>query len=115
MGELPPRALRTNGLKSVSGAVFQGVSFKLRSSATGINECHGLDLSTPPLFVPPTPSRLKYIAQQFHSESGCLHSSMGSLKPKVGMFVWNVPAVGMVPGGEGMPGRDQPFALEIAP
>lgn len=40
---------------------------------------------------------------------------MGPLKPKAGMFMWNVLGVSVIPGVGGMSGRDQPFALEIAP
>lgn len=53
MGELPPRAPRTEVvLSKCRGQLSRGISFRWRSSAAGINNCHSLDLSTPPNWFP---------------------------------------------------------------
>lgn len=65
MGELPPRAPRTEvGLSQRRGQLSRRISFRWRSSAAGINNCHSLDLSTPPVLSPCSPSRLRYIGTE---------------------------------------------------
>lgn len=58
MGELPPRAPRTEVVLSQRrGQLSRRISFRWRSSAAGINNCHSLDLSTPPILFPLFPQQ----------------------------------------------------------
>lgn len=58
MGELPPRAPRTEVvLIQRRGQLSRRISFRWRSSAVGINNCHSLDLSTPPILSPLFPQQ----------------------------------------------------------